>query len=63
MTPLEMQDRWLKWDIIFVERTENRARLNEINMACFLFFFLFLIYTLSNGHSDVTKSFTLITLC
>lgn len=32
MTPLEMQDRWLKWDIIFVETTQNRACLNQINM-------------------------------
>lgn len=24
MTPLEMQDRWLKWDIIFVETTQEQ---------------------------------------
>ena len=43
MTPLEMQDRWLKWDIIFVETTQNRGCSNQINMPRDLirYFFLF----------------------
>lgn len=41
MTSLEMQDRWLKWDIIFVETTQNRACLNQINMPVDFFFLFF----------------------
>lgn len=60
MTPLEMQDRWLKRDIIFVATTQNRACRNQINT---LWDFFLLTCTSSTGHSDVSKSFQVKTQC
>lgn len=53
MTPLEMQDRWLKWDPLFVETTQNRGCRKQINTPRDYF----LARTLSSGHSDVNKPF------